>query len=229
MNTRIQWQRGVESSAARLLSASRRFCVAALVSTGALLASADLALAAENSIKQIQVRRDGDQVLLKVQLSAPLKSLPGNWSVVDPPRVVIDFPETDNQTGQTLQQVAEGDLKSLNLVQTDKLTRMVLNLFRPTKFSTEMVGDALFVRLQGQSPEASAREPGPSIFQPAPSPVADGKPAASPADNAAVRDIVFRRGEDGQANIIIDLTDGTVPIDVRRTAQGISVELRDVE
>jgi type IV pilus assembly protein PilQ len=229
MNTRIQWQRGVESSAARLLSASRRFCVAALVSTGALLASADLALAAENSIKQIQVRRDGDQVLLKVQLSAPLKTLPGNWSVVDPPRVVIDFPETDNQTGQTLQQVAEGDLKSLNLVQTDKLTRMVLNLFRPTKFSTEMVGDALFVRLQGQSPEASAREPGPSIFQPAPSPMVDGKPAASPADNAAVRDIVFRRGEDGQANIIIDLTDGTVPIDVRRTAQGISVELRDVE
>jgi type IV pilus assembly protein PilQ len=212
-----------------MLLASRRFCVAALVSTGALLASADLALAADNSIKQIQVRRDGDQVLLKVQLSAPLKSLPGNWSVVDPPRVVIDFPETDNQTGQSLQQVAEGDLKSLNLVQTDKLTRMVLNLFRPTKFSTEMVGDVLFVRLQGQSPQASAREPGPSIFQPTPPPVADGKPAASPADNAAVRDIVFRRGEDGQANIIIDLTDGTVPIDVRRTAQGISVELRDVE
>jgi hypothetical protein len=36
--------------------------------------------------------------------------------------------------------VATGDLKSLNLVQTDKLTRLVLNLYRPTKFSTEIAG-----------------------------------------------------------------------------------------
>jgi type IV pilus assembly protein PilQ len=173
--------------------------------------------------------RDGDQVLLKVQMSAPLKSLPGNWSVVDPPRVVIDFPETDNQTGQTLQQVAEGDLKSLNLVQTDKLTRMVLNLLRPTKFSTEIVGDALFVRLQGQSPQASVREQGPSIFQPTSATTATGQGNWRRRRNAAVRDIVFRRGEDGQAFIIVDLTDGTVPIDVRRTGTGVSVELRDVE
>ena len=229
MNTRMQWPRGVNLSAAYMWAAGRRVCLAVAISAGVFAIGADPVLAAENSIKQIQVRRDGDQVLLKVQLSAPMKTLPGNWSVVDPPRVVIDFPETDNQTGQTLQQVNEGDLKSLNLVQTDKLTRMVLNLFRPTKFSTEMVGDALFVRMQGQSPQASVREQGPSIFQPTPTPArAGGKPGAT-ADTAAVRDIVFRRGEDGQANIIIDLTDGTVPIDVRRTGTGVSVELRDVE
>jgi type IV pilus assembly protein PilQ len=226
----MQWRRGEDLSAAQMVTAGKRFCVAIAVMTGVFVADAGLAVAAENSIKQIQVRRDGDQVLLKVQLSAPMKTLPGNWSVIDPPRVVIDFPETDNQTGQTLQQVNEGDLKSLNLVQTDKLTRMVLNLFRPTKFSTEMIGDALFVRMQGQSPQATLREQGPSIFQPAPTPTptAGGK-AGVAADNAAVRDIVFRRGEDGQANIIIDLTDGTVPIDVRRTSTGVSVELRDVE
>lgn len=226
MNSRF-FSRATELSASQVMGAGRRLGLAALMFAG-LLAAGGTALAAENSIKQVQVRRDGDQVLLKVQLTSPLKTLPGNWSVVDPPRVVIDFPETENQTGQTLQQIGEGDLKSLNLVQTEKLTRMVLNLYRPTKFSTEMVGDALFVRLQGQSPQASAREPGPSIFQPTPSPSTAGK-AIAPAENAAVRDIVFRRGEDGQANIIIDLTDGSIPIDVRRTALGVSVEMRDVE
>jgi len=195
----------------------------------AMLICASGTHAADNSIKQVQVRRDGDQVLLKVQFSAPLKSLPGNWSVVDPPRVVIDFPDTDNQTGQNLQNVGEGDLKSLNLVQTDKLTRMVLNLYRPTRFSTEMVGDALFVRLQGQAPQSqAAREPGPSIFQPTPTRSATERKADA-TELAAVRDIVFRRGADGDANIIIDLTDGSVPIDVRRTATGVAVELRDVE
>lgn len=226
MNSRFL-SRAAELSVSQVVGAGRKLGFAVVMLAG-VLAAGGAALAAENSIKQVQVRRDGDQVLLKVQLTSPLKTLPGNWSVVDPPRVVIDFPETENQTGQTLQQIGEGDLKSLNLVQTDKLTRMVLNLYRPTKFSTEMVGDALFVRLQGQSPQASAREPGPSIFQPTPTPTAAGK-AIAPVENAAVRDIVFRRGEDGQANIIIDLTDGSIPIDVRRTAQGVSVEMRDVE
>lgn len=208
----------------------RNFKISALAFAGLWLGLSGVSLAADNSIKQIQVRRDGDQVLLKVQMAAPLKTLPGNWSVVEPPRVVIDFPETDNKSGQSTQQVAEGDLKSLNLVQTDKLTRLVLNLYRPTKFSTEIVGDALFIKLQGQGVQAS-NEPAPSVYQQTastPPAGAGGKPAAV-GDAAAIRDIVFRRGEEGQALITVDLTDGTVPIDIRRVGTGLIVELRDVE
>ncbi len=208
----------------------RNLKIAAVALAGLWLGLSGVSLAADNSIKQIQVRRDGDQVLLKVQMAAPLKTLPGNWSVVEPPRVVIDFPETDNKSGQSTQQVAEGDLKSLNLIQTDKLTRLVLNLYRPTKFSTEIVGDALFIKLQGQGIQAGS-EPAPSAYQQtaSTSPAnAGGKPAPA-ADAAAIRDIVFRRGEEGQALIIVDLTDGTVPIDIRRVGTGLTVELRDVE
>lgn len=205
----------------------RNFKIAAVALAGFWLGFTGVSLAAENSIKQIQVRRDGDQVLLKVQMAAPLKALPGNWSVLEPPRVVIDFPETDNKSGQSTQQVSEGDLKSLNLVQTDKLTRLVLNLYRPTKFSTEIAGDVLFIKLQGQGVQAG-NEQAPSVYQ-ASAPTAAGKKPAPAADAAAIRDIVFRRGEEGQALIIVDLTDGTVPIDIRRVGTGITVELRDVE
>jgi type IV pilus assembly protein PilQ len=202
--------------------------LAALAMLGFCLGVSANSIAAENSIKQVQVRRDGDQVLLKVQMAAPLKSLPGNWSVVEPPRVVIDFPETDNQSGKTVQQVSEGDLRSLNLVQTDRLTRLVLNLYRPTKFSTEIVGDALFIKLQAQGVQAS-QEPAPSVYQSAPTVAGAAAKPAQATDTAAVRDIMFRRGEDGQASITVDLTDGTAPIDIRRSATGITVELRDVE
>ena len=205
----------------------RNLKLAALALAGFWLGLSGVSLAAENSIKQIQVRRDGDQVLLKVQMAAPLKALPGNWSVVEPPRVVIDFPETDNKSGQSTQQVAEGDLKSLNLIQTDKLTRLVLNLYRPTKFSTEVVGDVLFIKLQGQGVQAS-NEAAPSVYQQTKPATAAGTSVPA-ADTSAIRDIVFRRGEDGQALIIVDLTDGTVPIDIRRVGNGLTVELRDVE
>lgn len=205
----------------------KKFHMAALAILGFCVGWSGTSFAAENSIKQIQVRRDGDQVLLKVQMANPLKALPGNWSVVEPPRVVLDFPDTDNQSGQSTQQVAEGDLRSLNIVQTEKLTRLVLNLYRPTKFSTEIVGDALFIKLQAQSVQAS-QEAAPSVYQPASSPATAAK-ADQAADSAAIRDINFRRGEDGQASITVDLTDGTVPIDIRRVSTGITVELRDVE
>jgi len=207
----------------------KNFHMAAVVLASFLFSLSGASNAADNSIKQIQVRRDGDQVLLKVQMSAPLKALPGNWSVLEPPRVVIDFPGTDNQSGQTTQQVATGDLKSLNLVQTDKLTRLVLNLYRPTKFSTEIAGDVLFIKLQAQSVQAS-QEPAPSVYQPTSptAPAGAAKPVVA-TDSAAIRDIIFRRGEDGQATITVDLTDGTVPIDIRRAGSGIVVELRDVE
>lgn len=195
----------------------------AVVLTGLGLVWAGGATAAENSIKQIQVRQEGDQILLKVQMSVPLKSLPGNWSVIEPPRVVFDFPETDNQSGQASQKVMAGDLKSLNLVQTDKLTRLVLNLYRPTKFSTEIIGDALFIKLQAQT-VTSGQEPAPSVYQPV-----AAKTGAIAADTAAIRDITFRRGAEGEAVITIDLTDGSVPIDIRRAGNGVSVELRDVE
>ncbi len=200
---------------------------AAIAIAGLCLGLADIALAAENSIKQVQVRREGDQVLLKVQMAAPLKALPGNWSVLDPPRVVLDFPDTDNQTGQTLQSVTSGDLKSLNLVQTEKLTRLVLNLYRPTKFSTELAGDVLFIRLEAQGAQAN-QESAPSVYVGSPAAPAAAK-APLAAELAAVRDIVFRRGEEGQASIVIDLTDGTVPIDIRRSGVGLIVEMRDVE
>ena len=70
----------------------RNFHIAAVALAGFWFGLSGASIAADNSIKQVQVRRDGDQVLLKVQMTAPLKALPGNWSVVEPPRVVIDFP-----------------------------------------------------------------------------------------------------------------------------------------
>lgn len=177
-----------------------------------------------NAITQIQVRRDGDRVLIKVEMRDPVKVAPGNWSVVEPPRVVFDFPDTQNASGSNAQQANAGDLRSLNVVQTDKLTRLVLNLYRPTKYSTEVEGRNLFIKLETQ-PVVAGAEVAPSAYQ---------KSTAKPAgmfdrEPAAVRDITFRRGADGQALIIVDLSDGTVPIDVRRGAAGVTVDLSKVE
>ena len=128
-----------------------------------LCAAPEIAMAA-NAIQQIQVRRDGNNILLKLEMQEPIKAAPGTWSIVEPPRVVFDFPDTDNKTGTSVQQVNEGDLKTVNLVQADSLTRVVLNLYRATKYSTEVEGKNLYIRLTAQA-AASNAESAPSAYQ----------------------------------------------------------------
>lgn len=181
---------------------------------------------AANAIKNLQVRHEGNRLLLKLEMRDPLKVAPGNWSIVEPPRVVFDFPDMENQTGSTSQAVASGDLRGVNLVQTEKLTRLVLNLYRPTRYSTEIDGNVMFIKL-----ESMASPAGPVASTSSYQPTQPKVPSAQklPTAAAAVRDVLFRRGEDGQAIILVDLSDGTVPVDVRRTGNGLTVDLADVE
>lgn len=180
---------------------------------------------AENAIKQVQVRKDGENVLVKIDMRDPVANPPGNWSIVDPPRLVFDFPDTQNQTGQTAQKVDTGDLKSLNLVQADQLTRLVLNLHRAASFSTEVDGTVIYVRLERRA-DAAGRSPSSSgqIDQ-----SLAATPTVASGPDAVVREILFRRGEDGQGIVTLDLSDGTLPIDIQRTPTGLVVQLSDVE
>lgn len=181
---------------------------------------------AANAIKSVQVRPDGAQLLLKIEMTEPLKAAPSNWSIVEPPRVVFDFPDTENQTGSNSVSVASGDLKGMNLIQTEKLTRLVLNLYRPTRYSAEVDGNVLYVKMDSAaSPTGNAAAP--SAYQPKPA-ASTTKSTLAP-DTATVRDVIFRRGEDGQAIILIDLSDGNVPVDVRRAGNGLTVDLADAE
>jgi type IV pilus assembly protein PilQ len=191
-----------------------------------LLCAFPVVAAAANAIQQIQVRRDGDNILLKVEMQDPIKSAPGTWSIVEPPRVVFDFPDTDNRSGATVQQVNEGDLKTINLVQSESLTRLVLNLYRATKYSSEVDGRNLFIRLTSQGATASANE-SPSSYQRAMT--ATPSPAKQTADRSSVREIAFRRGDAGQGLVLIDLTDGSVPVDIRRVGNGLLIELQGVD
>ena len=91
------------------------------------------AMAAEtNRIEAINVAgQQGGQVLVKITMSQPLANPPAGFSVNNPPRIALDFPNTVNGLGRNSQDVKEGDLRSLNIVQalvTDHLWSPLWNL-----------------------------------------------------------------------------------------------------
>ncbi len=175
-----------------------------------------VALAAEtNRIEAISVAgSQGGQVVVKITLSHPLASPPAGFSVNNPPRIALDFPNTANALGRTTQDVREGDLRSMNIVQVGERTRLVLNLARAIGFETKLAGKDLLVTLQGA---AAAATGGASVSH-----FAETKPGTQ---KHSVRDIDFRRGSAGEGRIVIDLSDNATGIDLRTQGRTIVIDL----
>jgi len=176
------------------------------------------AVAAEtNRIEAVNVAsQQAGQVVVKITLAQPLANAPAGFAINNPPRIALDFPNTVNGLGRTSQDIREGDLRSMNIVQVGERTRLVMNLGRALGFETKVSGKELLVTLQGAAATGAAS--GPSTV----SHFAEG---GSGPQKHAVRDIDFRRGNAGEGRVVIDLSDNTTGIDLRTQGRTIIIDL----
>ncbi|MDD3482769.1 type IV pilus secretin PilQ [Azovibrio restrictus] len=166
-----------------------------------------------NQIEAINIARQGGAVVVKIELKEAIVSPPAGFSIANPSRIAFDFTSVANGLGKNSQAVNEGDLTSFNIVQVGQRTRLVLNLVRSLNYSTRIDGKALFVSL---TPMATAAPDG-------------GKVTHFTSDTASkgmhgIRDISFRRGQNGEARVAVDLTDAGTAIDIKQQGKSLVVE-----
>ena len=178
------------------------------------LAWTGLALAQANSIEAFDVAQQGGNVVVKITTREPLKALPPSFTVANPARIVFDFAGTGNALGRNAQEVGQGELRSMNLVQGADRTRLVLNLRRTVAHEVALDGRNIVVTLSGAAATSTGAAPGqPANF------------AAGKSDTRhAIREVDFRRGPAGEGRVLIDLTDSSTGIDIRQQGQNIVVE-----
>ena len=76
---------------------------------------------ADNSIDSVDVTaQTGGSVVVRIGLKVPLTSVPAAFAIENPPRIAFDLMGVANATGKARQDVNDGDLKSVNLVQTTR-------------------------------------------------------------------------------------------------------------
>jgi type IV pilus assembly protein PilQ len=175
---------------------------------------AGAALAQANSIESFDVAQQGGNVVVKITTKEPLKSAPPSFTVANPARIVFDFAGTSNALGRNSQDVGQGELRSMNLVQGSDRTRLVLNLRRSVSHQVALDGKNIVVTLSSAAaaPTGAAASPVANF--------AEGK-----ADTKhAIREVDFRRGPAGEGRILIDLTDSSTGIDIRQQGQNIVIE-----
>ncbi len=199
----------------QVMSLIKNCIAAAALSLGA--SGPIVAWAQSNSIESITSAQQGSATVLRIQMTHPPTDAPPGFSISNPPRVALDFKDTDSKLARNLVELVSGDVHSVNVVQGTGRSRVVLNLKRPMSYQSTIEGNALVVSLD----QAAAATP--SAVSPASTySFAKGNPTLS----HSLRDIDFRRGKEGEGRIVVELSDSQTGVDIKQQGQSIVVDFQ---
>lgn len=162
----------------------------------------------------------GDRVELKLGFDEPVAT-PRGYTIEQPARIALDLPGVQNKLGSKNRELGVGNARSLTVVEAKDRTRLIVNLTSLVPYTTRSEGSNLYVVVGGSAASnsaysASAAPASASVARPA-----QAKPYV-PAGKA-IRNVDFQRGEQGEGNVVIDLSDPTVAPDIQE--QGGKIRL----
>ena len=168
--------------------------------------------AGSNVLRDIDiVSLPGEKVQITLKMSKAAKK-PVSFTIENPARIALDLLDTRNGMRQRFRHIGIGMAQSLNTVQARGRTRVVLNLSKLVRHTTRVKGKNVYITLASgghKRRHASSRY---SIRRSNPN---RGKQATQ------ITQIDFRRGINGQGKIIINLSDRSAAVDIRRQGDKI--------
>jgi len=171
-----------------------------------------------NQIEGLEVAEQGGVIYLHLTMKQPLTTPPASFSVASPARIAFDFPDTGNALGRTVQAIERGDLRSANIVQAGDRTRLVLNLVKTSPYDTTIDGRNVVIAIRPNNVQDTQR----SVVAQAQGNFAESR--ATAVSGAAVRDVQFRRGAEGEGRIVVDLSNSDAGIDIRQQGGNLVVD-----
>ncbi|MFT3857922.1 MAG: type IV pilus secretin PilQ [Aquabacterium sp.] len=181
------------------------------------------------AIQAITSSQQAGADVVRIELSEPLASLPAGFVVQAPPRVAIDLPGVTNALARNIVDINQGNVRSVNVAQAGERTRLVLNLRQPTTYRAQLQGKSLLLVLDN-----SASQPASASMAPAPAPAATAAKAGSDdtvhfaesqnVNPLGLKDVDFRRGQDGSGRVIVELPNNQVGVDIKQQGKNLVVE-----
>ena len=159
----------------------------------------------------------GDRVELKLSFDEPVTA-PRGYTIEQPARIALDLPGVSNKLGSKNRELGVGNARSVTIVEAKDRTRLIVNLTSLAPYSTRVEGNDLYV-LVGDSSAVASR---PSASVPASVAAVAPKKAYGPQAKA-ISNIDFQRGEQGEGNVVITLSDASISPDIQE--QGGKIRL----
>jgi type IV pilus assembly protein PilQ len=172
------------------------------------------------AIQSITTSLQAGSEVVRIELSEALPAVPAGFVVQTPPRIAIDLPGVTNGLSKSLVDINQGNLRSVNVAQAGERTRLVLNLRQATTYKAQLQGKALLLVLDQSVATAPAAAPEVKTADDKAVHFADSKNATA----LALKDIDFRRGQDGAGRVVVELPNNQVGVDIKQQGQSLVVE-----
>ncbi|MBU3055148.1 type IV pilus secretin PilQ [Pseudomonas indica] len=159
----------------------------------------------------------GDKVELKLVFDEPVQA-PRGYTIEQPARIALDLPGVSNKLGAKNKEIGVGNARSVTVVEAKDRTRLIINLTTLAPYNTRVEGNNLFVVVGESAVPTTAARPVVS----APAPVQSVTKPYIPVGRA-ISNVDFQRGEQGEGNVVIELSDPSVSPDIQE--QGGKIRL----
>lgn len=201
----------------RLFPGRLLLLLSAIVITTTAISTSAIAASNANQLNNVSISTlPGDSVQIRLKFS-DIPHIPGSFTINSPARIVLDFPNTGSDLGWKNKNIGIGLAKSVTAVEAGDRTRVILNLVQLIPFDSVVEHKDVVITL------ASGR----TLRAPAASTKTTGNKAAAATGLHHIDGIDFRRGKDGEGNIILSLSDENTPVSTGESGQQIIVEFGD--
>ena len=154
----------------------------------------------------------GGRVAIRIKTTQALTNPPAGFTLNNPARIALDFPNVANGLAKTNIPADQGALKSVTLAQGKERTRMVLNLSKNVAYNAAANGNEVIITLQAN--EANANQGVETKF---------AEPSLG-QQQFSLKNVDFARGKNGEGRIIVDLSDASAGINIKQKGKTIVVD-----
>jgi type IV pilus assembly protein PilQ len=148
---------------------------------------------------------------------------PTGYTIERPARIAVDLRDTKSGLDSRSIPLGSGNAQSMTVVETNDRTRLIFNLVELVPHDTVRAGNSLVMTIGGEAPTTVAAKTTSGSASAADS----GSRGASAESRLAGVD--FRRGEDGEGRVILDLGSSNVPVNLVEQAGIIRLTMEDLE
>lgn len=173
---------------------------------------------AANTLKDVRYAAgSGGKVDITFEFEQPVGAVNAFTTDV-PPRIAIDFAETENAFEARRLAVGSGAASAVSVVEAGGRTRAVVDLFRNAGYTTRSDGNLLVLSLEPGAAASSATAV-----------AASPDPAKRLDSGIRVSAVDFRRGEDGSGRVILRFNQEGAQASLRRDGDRLYVDVENAQ
>lgn len=172
-----------------------------------LMALAQAVLAADRAaLEQVDfVALPGDEIEIRLGFDQDAPD-PVAYKIDKPARLVFDLTNTRSTLASKYFNLGNGNARTMTVLDARDRTRVIVNMGELTGFNTRVQGNQLYITIgKSQVASGSAATAAPTV---------SANKAAGPGKS--IDNLDFRRGDQGDGQVMVDLSQSSIPVDVQQ-------------